>query len=249
MKRMKVNITFLENGSFPINYNHILMGIIYKAMKEEDPHLAELVHSSKKPKFFTFSQLRIDKKKISGDRIVVFKGSKAHFILSSADDFVVDSVFNHLAKSPLLNISEVAAETTSINVFDDVEIKNSQRFKLLSPLVISIPVKNKGKLYHRFLSPLDEQFAERFIKNLKKKYSAFSGKEAKDVKIIVDENYVKNRKTSKLLDIKGVKIKGHVFPFTLEGDPELIKFGYYAGFGERTAQGFGCAEIVGGEKR
>ncbi len=243
LKRMKIYFSFTESGTFPINYNHLIMGVIYTSIKESDPEFADELHNSNLPKFFTFSQLRITKKKIIKDRISVFEGTKANFILSSADDRVIDLVFNQFIKEPVFKFSNLNVEIEAIKILDEPEITSPCSFKLLSPIVLSIPVEKNDKFFHKFLSPTEKEFSLQFVRNLKKKYKIFSGNDGGELYFIPNENYIKTHRTSKLLDIKGVKIKGHIFPFVLEGDPELIKFGYYAGFGERTAQGFGCAEV------
>ena len=39
-------------------------------------------------------------------------------------------------------------------------------------------------------------------------------------------------------------MKGYLFNFELQGEPELLRLGYYGGFGRLNSQGFGCAEII-----
>lgn len=40
------------------------------------------------------------------------------------------------------------------------------------------------------------------------------------------------------------KMKGYLFNFELQGEPELLRLGYYGGFGRLNSQGFGCTEII-----
>lgn len=47
-----------------------------------------------------------------------------------------------------------------------------------------------------------------------------------------------------LTDIRGIKVRGWLAPFTVEGSPELIELGYEAGFGSRNSMGFGMAEVA-----
>jgi len=49
---------------------------------------------------------------------------------------------------------------------------------------------------------------------------------------------------SKLFRVQGTKVRGWEGKFWVEGDPELIRIGYEAGFGERNAQGFGMVKLV-----
>mgnify|MGYP001773100114 CR=1 FL=1 len=48
---------------------------------------------------------------------------------------------------------------------------------------------------------------------------------------------------SRLYEVQRTKVRGFEFMFWAEGDPELLKVGYEAGFGERNAQGFGMVKV------
>ncbi|MCS7188082.1 MAG: CRISPR-associated endoribonuclease Cas6, partial [Armatimonadota bacterium] len=49
---------------------------------------------------------------------------------------------------------------------------------------------------------------------------------------------------SRLYEVQGTKVRGFEGRFWAEGNPELLKIGYDAGFGERNAQGFGMVKLV-----
>lgn len=40
------------------------------------------------------------------------------------------------------------------------------------------------------------------------------------------------------------KIKGFIYTFKVEGDPDLIEIGYKSGFGQANAMGFGFVEAL-----
>lgn len=48
---------------------------------------------------------------------------------------------------------------------------------------------------------------------------------------------------TRLIDYKGIKIRGVMAPFTARGNVELLKLGYSAGFGEKNSLGFGMVEV------
>ena len=57
-----------------------------------------------------------------------------------------------------------------------------------------------------------------------------------------------NKPKSKLIKIKTdtpqqTHIKGFLFDFKLSAPVELMKLGYFAGFGEKNSLGFGCGEV------
>ena len=53
-----------------------------------------------------------------------------------------------------------------------------------------------------------------------------------------DEKYL-NPKT-KLVDIKGTKLKTNICPVLIEGDEEALKFAWNVGVGELTGSGLGA---------
>lgn len=55
-------------------------------------------------------------------------------------------------------------------------------------------------------------------------------------------------KLSKLIDYKGIRIWGWMFPFRVEDNSRLIRIDYEAGFGEESSVGFGMVEAAKEEK-
>ena len=53
----------------------------------------------------------------------------------------------------------------------------------------------------------------------------------------------KDRRCSKLIEFKDVRIRGWMAPFTAWGNPELIRLGYEAGFSANNSTGFGMVGI------
>jgi len=242
--RAKLFFEIVNDGYLPFNYHHPLMGWIYSAICRRNPKLATALHDEMKIKPFTYSDLwgknnGIDKKKGFFYR----KGAKLRFIFSSWDDEILSSFLNGIILDDSVEIADFEIRLVAVKTYQRTFENDCEKFVLLSPLILSVPVKRGEKLYHQYVSPLDGLFQEVFVKNLSKKYRRVLGREPAPVYVTPDESYVSRKRTSKLIDIKGTRIRGHIFPFKLCGDPDVIAFGYYAGFGERTAQGFGCVEV------
>ena len=49
--------------------------------------------------------------------------------------------------------------------------------------------------------------------------------------------------STRLVDYKGIKIRGIMCPFRVSGNPALIQIGYECGFGDKNSAGFGMVEI------
>ena len=66
----------IGNGiTLPINYNHLLAGVIYRFLAESDPEYASFLHeegyaaAEKRFKLFTFSQLMAERRRITDEKI------------------------------------------------------------------------------------------------------------------------------------------------------------------------------------
>ena len=60
-----------------------------------------------------------------------------------------------------------------------------------------------------------------------------------------DQRYIDKRegRVTRLVDYKGIKIRGVISPFHVIGTPELIRIGYECGFGDKNSAGFGMADV------
>ena len=230
-----------------LNYNHSLLAVILSFIKEIEPSLAEKLHSSTGFKFYTFSRLFAKNGKIINSYLVLPpENSYVKFYVSSPDEKIIKTLMKGAVSLLQVKLGNGIFYPSFMSILEDVEITQQEKMKLLSPLVLSKPVEKNGKLFHKYLSPFDKEFFQRFSENLKRKYEVFYGSPPKgEVKVIPDWDYInKKKKISKLVKIKDSFIRGYLFPFLIEGDRELIKFGYNAGFGEKTGMGFGFAEVI-----
>ena len=73
--RIKIVADVGEELNLPVNYNHLLAGVIYRFLAESDPEYASFLHeegyraAGKRFKLFTFSQLMAERRRITGDKI------------------------------------------------------------------------------------------------------------------------------------------------------------------------------------
>src|SRR5207244_4463576 len=125
------------------------------------------------------------------------------------------------------------AETLAPPVFTDC-----MSFRALAPITESMRDENGGV---RFLSP-DEDWSEIMQRNLARKFRALYGGDPSDDRLVwiwdrtyLDDATRRGRRCSVLIDIRGIKIRGWLAPFIVEGSKELIELGYEAGFGSRNS--------------
>ena len=121
-------------------------------------------------------------------------------------------------------------------------------FRCLSPITMSTVRERDGKLTKHYCLPDDPQFSELVRQNLIRKYEAVYRHPPEETSFAMtfDQAYIDKRegRVTRLVDYKGIKIRGVVSPFHVIGTPALIRVGYECGFGDKNSAGFGMVEIA-----
>ena len=239
--RMEIKLRPSDKVLIPFNYQHHLMGLFYRLLSMSDEKLSLNLHSMESPKPFCFSWIRGKPIKTTKEGIIYDKSTTLRITFSSWNDDLIDNLSFSIVNTEETEIASSSFYVEEMRIFQR-NLKSREKMVALSPIVASRGVKRNEKIYHEFLSPKSKEFFERLKENALKKCRLYTSCND-DLSIKPDTDYINSKRTSKLVDIKGTKIRGHVFPFEIEGDLQLVKFIYYSGLGERTSQGFGCVEI------
>ena len=236
----------------PINYNHAVASLIYGTLGQASADFAMRLHDEgfstdgRRFKLFTFSRLAPRRSHVKGDRLLLEDPIISLQISSPVAEFVEHFVTG-LFQAEVFNIAGarftlLEAETLSAPLFT-----GRMSFRALSPITESVR-DEQGNV--RFLSTEDD-WSEVIRRNLSRKYKALYGHASSDERLrwMWDQHYLaeatrRGRRASALIDIRGIKVRGWLAPFTVEGSPELIELGYEAGFGSRNSMGFGMAEQI-----
>ena len=119
--------------------------------------------------------------------------------------------------------------------------------KLVSPITMSTKRERDGKPVMHYCLPDDPAFSELIRQNLIRKHEAIHGHAPHEdtLTFTFDDGYIRKRqgRVTRLVDYKGIKIKGIMCPFRVSGSPALIQVGYECGFGDKNSAGFGMAEV------
>lgn len=249
------------------NYNYPLSAAIYKLLKFGSEEFSTFLHdigfknAGKTYKLFTFA-LRFSKFRISYDVITLLEPVCQltissplieefiqNFVIGSFQEQKIEIVDNHI--KTIFNIEQ-------IETLPESQIRQQEKFIMLSPLILSTRVKNNDRLeqyYFRYNDSISE--INRVLNNnLFNKYELVHNEkyEGDGVTIKWDENYIKRMEAKKKRITKKVTIRkddllkidliGNQLPFKIEGDKDLIKVGYDCGFGEKNSLGFGLTELV-----
>lgn len=239
------------NGiSLSINYNHLLVGAIYRFLAESNPEYADFLHregykaAEKRFKLFTFSQLMAKRRSIKGQQIH-FQSTLTWFISSPIAQFL-----SHLADTLLtegrLSIGSSKLKIKDVTVPRVPCFRSEMEFRCLSPIVMSA-VRNDGERRTHYCLPDDPELSELIRQNLIRKHEAIHGCISQDnaFSLRFDDDYIRRKqgRVTRLIDFKGIKIRGILCPFRVSGSPELIQVGYECGFGDKNSAGFGMVGI------
>lgn len=245
--RLTVKIQPLNELCLPLNYQQVLQGYIYRTLT--DCEFAQFLHekgyisNGRKFKLFTFSRLlgkfRID----SRHKKIIFEEGMTWHVSSVLPEFIQDfgqsllTAPAHQLNGQTIHIEEVTYTKPHIE-------SNKCTISMLSPLTIhSTYETSEEKKITQFFSPQDAVFPHLVQENMKKKYAAYYGEQANDLKFHIRPLKVSSR------DKVVTKVKDFIVTawgglYELQGSPELLQFTLSVGLGARNSQGFGMVELI-----
>ncbi len=221
----------------PYDYHYLLSSAIYRWIKLGDELLATKLHYSKEIKPFTFSEL-LGKMVAVDDKYMRINSENVSLIFSSPIKEYVSAFVEGCLQAAELRIGRLSFPVERVEILRKPEIKNRMTFKTLSPVVVSTGIRKRDKVDKWYLYPTDKNWYINIERNLRKKYEFLYGRTAEGTLRIKVLNFKPKKYT-----VKGPVRASHL-TFEASGNTDLIEIGYFAGFGERTAQGFGCVEVV-----
>ena len=237
--------------TLPINYNYSLAGVIYRFLAESDPEYATFLHNEgyaaaeKRFKLFTFSQLMAERRRITGTTLHF--GSTLTWYVSSPVERFLSHFADTLLTEGRLSIGQHTLRIKDVTVPRIPRFRSEMRFRCLSPIVMSTVRERDGKRTMHYCLPDDSALSELIRQNLIRKHQAIHGRASYDdtLTFSFDETYINKRqgRVTRLVDYKGIKIRGVLCPFNVSGSVALIQTGYECGFGDKNSAGFGMAKV------
>jgi CRISPR-associated endoribonuclease Cas6 len=251
---MRVKLTFMaskRNAMLPLSYNHAVAGLIYRTIDKASEEFAARLHDEgyeadrRRFKLFTFSRLFARRSRVIGDRLMLESPEVTLQVSSAVGDFIGHFV-SGLFQSEGLDIAGSEFTLAEAETIAPPEFSERMSFRALSPITESVRDEQNRV---RYLN-LEDDWSEVIRRNLVRKYQALYGREPSDGRLHWewDEAYIaeaakRNRRPSVLIEVsEGIKVRGWLVPFTIEGSKELLELGYEAGYGKSNAMGFGMAE-------
>lgn len=239
--QLHIHIQLNKPVTLPVNYNHILQGVIYNAVFANYPNYADTLHDdgdtfgNRTYKAFTFGPLagyyEIEDRKITFSETIDWE------IRSS--DAVLITILRLYFESHGINLLSYRFRHIDVSVTDHVITEGKVQIRALSPVIAYSTLENGYTYYY---TPEERGFYELTKLNAYKRYDAINKTAPGDIEF----RPVSIRKRDKVVTrYRGVVLSGWKGRYELEGDPELIDFLYQTGLGAKNSQGFGMFEVIG----
>ena len=241
--------------SLPVNYQFELGAWFYRMINNQESALYNYLvlsgYAQKEESFrnFVFSHLMVPGRKIEGDRLLIQSERVGLIFSTTPDESMVPIVAENFKGARFLlgdRISQVNFLVETVEPMPEPEFTDKMTFKTLSPLHLTR--KMRGRKNEIFLSPETSGYARFFYENLHQKYRLLHGHDHPQDPL-AGKFKLRSPVTQKGITIQSgnpgqSKLIGYQLRFRLQADPELLKAGYYLGFGEKNHLGFGCCEVL-----
>jgi CRISPR-associated endoribonuclease Cas6 len=218
---MRLHLKLTPNTeAVPYNYQHALTGALHKWLGQNNLH--------DKISLYSFSWLRGKVESIDGG---LYFPQGARWFIS-----FWEVKYAKLFIKGILNDTDISfgMKVTTVQEEAFPKVDGKHRFKVASPVLIR---KNRDDLTRKHLSFKDEEAGKYLKRTLKSKLEEINVS-CNDFTVSFDRNYTNAR--TKIVDIKGTKLKANLCPIIMEGDPKAIEFAWNVGIGELTGSGFGA---------
>ena len=232
--RIRINFIATNGGILPYNYQydiHVMLRNVLGTQSEMIPH-----------EYFTYSWLFFPHKWTvkNPNGIKLVPNTRLSLYVSSPDSGFIQKLYKILQKTSRVSIGSLPLNIHSVLVIDDPKFKEEMRFKTLSPILVTTQIKAEGRTKIWDLAPKDDKFFEHLAENLVSKYTAYYGSPP-------ESNYIRVTKIywtkSKRIRVKNMFHISHLMSFNIVGHPDILRFAYECGFGEKNHFGFGMVSL------
>ena len=230
-----------NNLVFPINYRHLIHGMIYKTLSdnsEYSKYLHDLSGSDERMrtfKKFTFSSL-IGEYRITGNRIVF---ENAVFLeIRSCDPVFINVLYRHFLMQPEIVLGKNCLYVSDVFVNDFAVYDDRILVKMKTPVVAYFTYDTN---HTYFYSPNEDAFYRAIERNAERKWEYMTeGQDAYFHILPAFEQMPKMQKSS----FKNTYITGWFGRYFLQGDPVLLNLLYDIGLGAKNPEGYGMFDCI-----
>jgi CRISPR-associated endoribonuclease Cas6 len=244
-----------QRNVLPVNYQYELGAWFYRMVNRPEGKLsnylvsAGLLSPDKPFRNFVFSNLMVPDRKIEGNRLSI-QSEKIGLLFSTLpDEGMIPLVKENFGDTRFIlgdRISQVSFAVENIELLPEPVFTDKMTFKTLSPLHLTM--KMQGRKNELFISPETLGYSTVFYSDLHKKFKMVNGFDHPHDPLS-GKFKLRSPVTQKGITLQSGnpgqnKLIGYQLRFRLQADPQLLRAGYYLGFGEKNHLGFGCCEIL-----
>lgn len=246
--RLKINLVSQKRQKIDLNYQYFLEGFIYGQLQSSNYAFSTMLHDrgfkiyNKSFKLFSFSKL-LPEKFIRDGSDMILNGNIKWYIGSPIKEFIL-YLCEALSSKTEICIGSCPLNILNLSIAKEIEFKRQMDFRCLSPVVVTTGKLIDGKIKPRSVSLDDRKFNENIKNNILKKYLLLKGTLPNDMSFDIEFKNIDKYKRGKLIKFKDTYLKGYEAPFTIIGNPELIKVAYDASLGEKNSQGMGFIDAI-----
>ena len=239
--QLSVSIQLDEPLSLPINYNHIVQSIIYRALRVV-PEYADFLHTDgfildkRQYKMFQFSQLTGDY--VIRDKWIIFQ-SYVEFEIRSVEPMFLrilgESFWNNG-----ITFGDKVYRNLQMDLYDYTVEETELMIRMKSPVTVYSTDKESGKTY--YYNQLEETFYDKINETFYRKYEAYYG--IPPASPIILSNGKSSCPKRLVTRYQGSYITAWYGIYRLCGERKYLDFLYQTGLGSKNSQGFGMFEIL-----
>jgi len=228
MKRISLVLNVLNYNNLVIEYylNHEISAFVYSLVNDQE------LHDSTETNKFSFSNIIFKNNTFENNNGIHIHESKAHLIISSDRQNVIDSIIKNVDYKKLYSVSNILFRIVSIHEDTDINLNIPSKFRTISPVVINNEPGKKGQIS---LILNKNMFISGLKTNISNKIDRVT-----DIDIIIDISTIIQRRVR----YKDGYIMGYLFDFEIQSDYDVILKSYYNGFGCKNAIGFGFVKQI-----
>lgn len=247
--RLQLKLSHPPNSLIPLNYPPFVSAFIYKTLGRSAPEFAHWLHQKgfeqdgRHYKLFTFGKIDPQRYRIDTDRsIMQLQCEESQLMLS----FWVSETMQHFVKGLFQDqafyIGDPMVGTKfhvkQIQVLPRPDFPSTIRWQLSSPACISY--QQEGRKHAQYLAPDHPAYTRLLQQNLLRKVASMYPDLTENLSVPAFQFQPAGKSRSKLIHIKnGIKIRGYEYAFEMTAPSLLQEAAYFAGVGEKNAQGFG----------
>lgn len=238
MKQLSVTFCSKSPVILPRNYNYILHALLNSCWETPFPNLHDLryPHTNKLFKYYVYSSLNDQYENYDKH---IFQ-NKFSFEVRSPFDELIEKLADFFKTNKQVRLCRNTVDVVNVIVSERLLFPSSCEIYFLSPVTIHT-TRNKSEHCYK---PNDGMFHSLILNNIKNKVNTLGFDYCLDFNFIVKGSSIKEVTTRFTKKAPKDSIHAYFCSLIVDTNPDLLKFLYHCGLGDRNTNGFGMFEIV-----